>query len=410
MSADKKTPGVASATKDQVGVKATDNYTLDVKLENPTPYFLSLMAFQTYMPVRQDVIEAHPNDWAVNAATYISNGPFTLKKWLPKERFELVKNKYYWNKDKVKLEKLNLSVYDDVTSYMSAYQTGQIDIIDTPPVQQTTSLLKQGKAKTYPTLGVEYYAFNLDIAKATKISPNAAKVMQNVNVRKAISLAIDRTSLVKDITKSGENPATSFVPKGIVGPDGKDFKQKNYYKSTADLTQAKKLLSDAGYPEGRGFPDLELLYNSAEKNQNVAEAVQNMIKKNLNINVVLRAVERKVQLSNTTIHDYVFSRNGWTADYSDPMTFLDMWTTTSGNNIAGYSNKDYDKLIADAKLETNVTKRFTELHQAQDILLKDMPVVPLYERTVVVCTKDYVKGVYRTPMDQVYFVNAYVQK
>lgn len=407
--ADQKTPGVASATADQVGVKATDDFTLDVTLESATPYFLPLMAFQTYMPLRKDIIDAHPTDWTINGPTYVSNGAFKMVDWKQKDKLEFVKNPYYWNKSTVKLDKLTYTTLDDETSYMSAYESGQVDIIDAPPTEQIPSLLKQGKAKSYVNIGTYYYSFNLD--PTAKLAPGVAKAMDNVNVRQAISLAIDRTSLVKNVTKAGQTPSTSFVPSGIFGPDGKNFKDKSYFKATADVTKAKKLLADAGYANGKDFPTIELIYNTGEAHQSIAEAVQAMLKKNLNINITIRSVERKVQLDETSKHTYTgMARNGWSADYVDPMTFLDMWVTGGGNNVAGYSNKDYDKLIKEAKTETNATKRFKEMHDAEAILMKDMPIVPLYEYNVISSMKDYVKGVYRTPMDTVYFTNSYVQK
>ncbi|MCD2347629.1 peptide ABC transporter substrate-binding protein [Clostridium guangxiense] len=394
---------------DQVGVKATDDYTLDVQLENPTPYFLSLLAFQTYMPLRQDIVSKNANGWALKASTYVSDGAFKLQTWKQNSKLEFVKNPYYWNKSVVKLDKLTYTVLNDATSYMSAFESGQVDIIDTPPAEQTPTLLKQGKAKTYPNIGTYYYGFNLD--PKAKLDPAVAKAMDNVNVRKAISLAIDRNSLVKNVVKGGQIPSTSFVPSGMVGSDGKDFKQKEYFQAKGDVSQAKQLLSQAGYPDGKGFPTIELMYNSDGNNPDIAQAIQAMLKKNLNINVTLRAVERKIQLDETTKRTYAgISRNGWSADYADPMTFLDMWVTSSGNNVTGYSNPAYDKLIAKAKAETDTTKRFDEMHQAEDILMNDMPVVPLYEYNVVSCIKSYVKGTYRTPMDVLYFTKAYVQK
>ncbi len=399
------------ATANDVGVKAVDDYTLDVTLQNPTPYFLSLMAFDTYMPVRQDIVEAHPNDWATNPATYVSDGPFKLKQWNTNDRLILVKNPYYWNAKNVKLQELDLTVLSDETSYMSAYQSGQIDVIDQPPTEQIPSLVKEGKAKILPNLGVYYYSFNLD-PKATTVPADVKAAIDNPKVREAISLAINRTQIVNDVAKGGQKPATSFVPSGIIGPNGKDFKNKSYLPATADVTEAKKLLSEAGYPNGKNFPsDVELIYNSSQQNQEIAEAVQAMLKQNLNINISVRAVERKVQLTETTSHTYTaMARNAWTADYADPMTFLDMWTSTSGNNVSGWSDPTYDALIAKAKAETNLSKRYDEMHQAQDILMNSYSVIPIYEYTEVECKKDYVKGAFRTSLDVLYFRDAYVHK
>lgn len=393
---------------DQVGVKATDDYTLDVDLENPTPYFLSLTSFQTYMPVRKDIVEAHPKDWAIKGATYVSNGAFKLQDWKPKDSLTFIKNSNYWNAKNVKLDTLKFTVLDQETSYLSAFQSGQIDMIFSPPAEQVPTLLKNGTAKAYPTLGTYYYSFNL-APDAVKINPDAAKVMQNPKVRQAISLAVDRTKIVKDVTKDGKNPATSFVPSSVT-VDGKEFKNKEYYKPEGDVAQAKQLLAEAGYPDGKGFPNLELIYNNGQAHQSIAQTFQDMIKKNLNINITLRSVERTVQLNDTTKHQYIMARNGWSADYADPMTFLDMWVTGAGNNVVGYSNPEYDKLISAAKAEADVTKRNNEMHQAEDLLMKDAAVIPIYEYNEIVCAKSYVKGVNVSPLSYFYFQNAYVEK
>ncbi|QAT39941.1 peptide ABC transporter substrate-binding protein [Clostridium sp. JN-9] len=397
------------ATADQVGVKATDDYTLEVTLENPTPYFLSLMAFPTYMPLRKDVVEKDPKGWSLKGETYIGNGPFKMKDWKPKDSINLVRNDNYWDKDKVKLTAITMKMIDQETSYMSAFKSGQLDYIEAPPAQEIPSLLKDGTAKVYPYLGTYYYSFNVS-NNIDSINKDVAKAIKNVKVRKAISLAIDRTSLVNNVTKGGQRPATSFVPKGITLKDGSDFKTKDYYKAAADVAQAKQLLAEAGYPDGKGFPTIELLYNSGQGHQDLAQAIQDMLKKNLGINITLRNVERKVQLDVTSKHQYQMARNGWIADYADPMTFLDMWVTGGGNNAAGYSNPEYDKLIAAAKAEIDTTKRTADLHQAEDILMNDMPIIPIYEYTNVACIKDYLKGVHKSPLGFVFFKDAYIQK
>lgn len=389
------------ASKDDVGVKATDDYTLEVTLEAPTPYILSLFAFPTYMPLRQDIVDAHPTDWATKPETYVGNGPFKLKLWAPKDKLEFVKNDNYWDKANVKLDTIDYGVLDNETSYMNAFTSGQLDFIEAPPSEQIPTLLANKTAAIYPYLGTYYYSFNLSDA--------GAKVLKDVKVRKAITLAIDRTTLVKNITKGGQLPATAFVPNGIKDQSGKDFKTKDYIKATADVAQAKQLLTDAGYPDGKGFPSIEIMYNSGQGHQDIATAIQDMLKTNLGITVTLRNVERKVQLDETSKKKYpAMARNGWIADYADPMTFLDMWTTDSGNNVSGYSNPDYDKLISQAKAEGDQTKRMTEMHQAEDLLMNDMPIIPLYFYTNVVCIKDYVKDVHKSPLGMVYLNKTYI--
>lgn len=397
------------ASKDDVGVKAKDDTTLVVTLESPVPYILSLFAFPTYMPLREDVVSAHPDDWSTKADTFICNGPFKMKEWLPKDKIVFVKNDNYWNKDKIKLTTIEYKLLDNETSYMTAFTSGQLDFIESPPSEQIPTLVSNGTAKIYPYLGTYYYSFNI-ASDAAKINPAVAKVLKDVKVRKAIQLAIDRKVLVENVTKGGQKPATSFVPAGIKDADGTDFKKKDYYPASGDVAQAKQLLAEAGFPDGKGFPSIEIMYNSGQGHQDIATAVQEMLKKNLGITVTLRNVERKVQLDETSNKKYpALARNGWIADYADPMTFLDMWTTTSGNNVSGYSSAEYDKLIAQAKTEADSTKRMTLMHQAEDLLMTDMPIIPLYEYTNVVCLKSYVKGVHKSPLGMVYFNNTYIE-
>ena len=404
-----KTPGIATATKDEVGVQAVDDYTLKVTLVSPTAYFLSLTAFPTYMPLRQDVVEKNPTDWATKVETYVSNGPFAIKDWKQKATITFVKNTNYWNKSAIKLDTIVYYMLDQETSAQAAFTTGQVDINDLVPASQKPSLIKSKVAIKYPYLGTYYYCLNIgDKDKAN--TAEVTKALKNTDVRSALNLAIDRQSLVDNITKGGENPATSFVPSGIVDDKGKNFKSKDYYTAKGDVDAAKALLTKAGYPNGQGFPKIEILYNTGAGHQNIAQAVQDMWKKNLNIDVTLRNVERKVQLDILSKEQFQISRTGWIADYADPMTFLDMWVTNGGNNNAGYSNPAYDKLIAAAKVDTDAAKRTTELKAAQDILMADLPIISLYEYTNVVAIKDYVKDLHKSPLGFVYFYNTYIDK
>jgi oligopeptide transport system substrate-binding protein len=404
-----KTPGVAPATKDQVGVQAVDDYTLKVTLASPTPYFLSLTAFPTYMPLRQDVVEKDPKGWATKASTYISNGAFNMTDWKLKATMTFTKNPNYWNKANIKLDSITYYMLDQETSATAAFTTGQVDINDLIPVAQKPSLIANGTAKNYPYLGTYYYDINCG-DKATANSAAVTKALKDVRVREALNLAIDKQALVTNVTKGGEIAATSYVPTGIKDNNGKDFKNKDYMPATGDVAKAQQLLKDAGYPGGVGFPTIEILYNTSQNHQNIAAAVQDMWKKNLGINVTLRNVERKVQLADGQTEQFQILRNGWIADYADPMTFLDMWETGNGQNYSGYSNPAYDKLIQAAKAETDAAKRMTDMHEAEAILMTDFPVIPLYYYTNVVEIKSYVKDLHKSPLGFVYFQNTYIDK
>ena len=404
-----KSVGVTTATADQVGVKAVDDYTLKVTLTAPTPYFLELTAFPTYMPLRKDVVEKSPKAWATKAATYISNGAFTITDWKPKATMTFSKNTNYWNKANVKLDTITYYMLDQETSATAAFTTGQVDINDIIPVAMKPTLIKNGTAKNYPYLGTYYYNINVG-DKDTANGVAVTKALKDVKVREALNLAIDKESLVKNVTKGGETAATAFVPNGINDNTGKNFKNTDYTPAKGDVTKAKKLLSEAGYADGKNFPTLEILYNTSQNHQNIAAAVQDMLKKNLGVNVTLRNVERKVQLSDLQSWQYQICRDGWIADYSDPMTFLDMWVTGSGQNFSDYSNPAFDKLIVAAKAEVDVSKRTTDMHQAEAILMKDLPMIPLYFYTNVVEVKSYVKDLHKSPLGFLYFQNTYIDK
>lgn len=402
-SADKRTPGVKTATKDEVGVKAIDDYTLKVDLEAPTPYFLSLVAFPTYLPVREDVVNKDPNGWATKPESYVCNGPFKMKEWKPKDSINFVKNENYRDYKNIKIDEIQFKMVEKATSALSAFKTDDLDIIETPPLSETPNLLKDGTAKASPALGTYFLCMNIS-DKAN------AKVLKDARVRKALSLSINRRELIDNVTKSNQLPATSFVPTGVVDSSGNEFKNKDYYRSDADIEQAKKLLAEAGYPDGKGFPKVTLLYNNGGEHQNIVQAVQDMWRKNLNVVVDLKSEEWKVFQTSRTEKNYDISRHGWIGDYVDPMTFLDMWVTNGGNNDAGFSNKEYDNLIKSAKSEQNQTKRMSELHKAEDILMNEMPIIPLYYYNYIVCKKDYVKGVNKSILGFIMFENADIDK
>lgn len=396
-------------TADQVSVTAKDDYTLVATLQNPTPYFLSLTSFPTYDPVRKDVVEKNPTSWATKADTYISNGPYKMVEYKAKNSLNFEKNPNYWDKDNIKIDRIEFKTLENESSYYAAFKTGDLDLIDKPPATETPNLLKNGTAKAYPYLGTYYYDINVS-PQAKAINPDAAKALSDIKVRKALNLAIDRTSITEKVTKSGEIPAGSFVPKGTSDSNGKEFTDKEYLPKTADVAQAKKLLAEAGYPGGKGFPQLEILYNTMQGHQNIAQAIQDMWKKNLGINVTLKNVERKVHLTQLQNHQFLLGRDGWIADYNDAMTFLDIFTTGNGNNMTGYSNPKYDQLINQAKSEPDKAKRAALMHQAEDQLMIDLPIIPIYYYTEVVCMNPKLKDVHISNLGFFIFREAHLDK
>lgn len=397
------------ATADDVGVKAVDDKTLRVTLEEPCPYFLSLTAFPTYAPVRKDVVEKAPSNWWQNPDTYICNGPFKMTYYKSKDKIQFVKNNNFWDAKSIKLNNLEYRVLDEAATYMSSFTNKEIDIIYQPPTTQIPSLVKAGTAKIYPQLGTYYVEFNLT-SNAAKVDPAAAKAISDPRVREALCLALNRQTLVDKVTKGGETAAYAFVPKGI--PDastGKDFAAKEYFPPKGDIARAKKLLSDAGYPDGKGFPTLTYLYNTAQNHQDIAVFIQDAWKTNLGINITLKNEEWAVFQKDRTSKNYIVARAGWVADFTDPMTFLDVFNSKGGNNDPGYANANYDKKLSDSKKETDKSRRMKTLHDAEDILMADYPIIPLYYYTNVVCIQSGVKSVHVSPLGFFMFRWAYRQ-
>ena len=393
------------ASADDVGIKVVDNKTIEVTLESAVPYFVSLLAMPVYYPVRQDIIEENGDKWALSPETYVSNGPFKMTEWSEKESMTFIKNENYWDADNVKLETLVFRLIDDQTTTLSAFKNGELDIMEQPPTTEIQSLIDEGVAKVYPYLGTYFYMVNVS---GKGLSSEAVDALQDVRVRKALSLAIDRNLITEKVSMGGEIPATSYVPEGVKDTQGNTF-HKDYSSVTTNIEEAKKLLEEAGYPNGQGFPTITFTYNTASNNQMIAQAIQDMWKTNLGINVELKNEEWAVFQTTRNNFQYEVCRHGWIGDYNDPMTFLDMWVTASGQNNAGYSNEEYDSLIAQAKSEQDGEKRTELLRKAEDILMDDMAIIPIYYYTNIVCANDNVKGYVKSPLASMLFRQAYVE-
>jgi len=376
-------------SRDDVAVKAIDDKTLEVTLVAPTAYFIDLTAFYTYMPTREDVVD---NDgvWARTPEKAICNGPFKLAEYKPGDQLVLVKNEEYWNADNVKLDKIIGTMIVDQSTMLTAYEADELDIIDDVPQQEIPRLQAEDPTfRIYPLLGTYYYIFNVN-----------KDPVDDVRVRKALTLAIDRKAIVEQVAKGGQMPATGFVPPGLLDADGREFREVagdyGIDPNAAKVEEAQALLAEAGYPNGEGFPTVELLYNTSEGHKAIAEAIQEMWKQNLNIDVTLANQEWAVFQDTRHQGNFTIARGGWLGDYTDPMTFLDMWTTYSGNNDAQWKVEEYDELIEAAKTLTG-SERFEKLYEAEKMMMdRDMIVAPIYYYTDIIMVKERVKGFYRT--------------
>jgi oligopeptide transport system substrate-binding protein len=344
----------------EVGVKAVDDRTLQVTLRCPTAYFLDLTAFYTLYPVPRWAIEAHGRDW-VKPGRIVSNGAFRLASWVPQRELTLEKNPLHWDAAQTRLQKVVFIPTDDVNTAYKQFLAGDSDWIPTVPPAQIESAARRPEYYASPYLGTYYFRFNVTRAPTS-----------DVRVRKALSMVVDREALARFVTKAGEIPTSSFVPamRGYEGVRGLPF----------DPAAAQKLLAEAGYPGGRGFPRTELTYNTSELHRVITQAVQQMWKEHLGIQVELVNVEWKVYLSQVGKLDYQIARAGWIGDYPDPNTFLDMWITGGGNNQTGWSVKRYDELIARASCGTvDPRERARLLAEAERILVVDeAPIAPLF--------------------------------
>ncbi|CUN43114.1 extracellular solute-binding protein [Clostridium disporicum] len=395
------------ATADEVGLKVLDDYTLEITLEAPTAYYPQLLAHQTYSPVREDIVTANPDTWATSPDTYIGNGPFKLVRWDMKDQLVFEKNDNYWDADNVKLEKITYKLVTDETTAYSELKAGNFDVVNSVPTNEIEPGKNDGLVKIFPKLGTYFFAIN--VGKQDSMSENVKNALSNKLVRQALALAIDRQEIIDNVGKADQVAAYSFVPLGITTSDGNEFSSKEYYDPSdmdGNIEKAKELLKEAGYENGEGLPTIELMYNTEGAHKDVCQIVQENLAK-IGVNVELTNQEWAVFLSTRQNGEYQIARHGWIGDYSDPMTFLDMWVTGGGNNDCGFSNSEYDSLIAEAKVETDTKKREELLRQAEDILMDEMPVIPVYFYTTVMAWNDDVEGVLVTALGKVYFKNAY---
>jgi oligopeptide transport system substrate-binding protein len=344
---------------EQVGVRAEDEKTLVVTLESPTPYFLDLTGFFTYFPVHRATVEKHGKDWT-KPGTLVGNGPYQLKEWKTKEYIRVEKNPHYWDAANVPDQQLKFLPIENLTTAFNLYEKGAIHWMDTVPLEYIEELKKRPDFHSGPFLTTYFYGFNLTRGPT-----------KDKRVRKALSLAIDKEQIVRHITRAGEIPARAIVPPGLPGYTPAEMPAFN-------PEAARKLLAEAGFPGGKGFPKIEILYNTQEGHKKIAAAIQEMWRAHLSIDIELKNTEWKVYLDMQSRLEFDVLRRGWIGDYNDPNTFIDLFTTTNGNNNTGFSNAEYDRLVHAASRELDPAKRMKMLRDAEAILMDELPVVPIY--------------------------------
>jgi oligopeptide transport system substrate-binding protein len=354
----------------QVGVRAVDDYTLVVDLNYPTPFFLSLLDHNSLYPVHQPTIERFGRideagtRWT-RPGNLVGNGPFTLSAWELNRVIIVEKNPLYWDAESVQLNEIHLYPIENYTTEERMFRSGGLHATTELPIDKISVYRQEDPdlLRINPYLGTYFYLVNTD-------NPP----FDDPRVRRALGMTINRDAIVNQVTKGGQLPAYALTPPGVAG----------YTPRAAvpyDIDEARRLLAEAGYPNGEGFPEVELLYNTNESHQKIAVAIQQMWQQALNIRVSLVNQEWKVFIESQNNQNYDLSRLGWIGDYPDPNTFLDMFVTDGGNNDTGWSNAEYDRLIAAAAREADPEQRLEFFQQAEEILVNEMPVIPIYTYT-----------------------------
>ena len=390
---------VNGASLDEVGVTALDDHTLEVKLITPTDYIVSLLSFYHFLPTKQSAVEAGADGaWAKDPAVAVSNGPFKLTSYNIGEGLTLVKNENYWNAAEVKIDRIEGKFIDEQATAYQAYQAGELHFLpDVPPAEVATLIAESSEFYVFPLLGTYYYNFNMDLP-----------MFQDVRIRKALNLAIDRELIVETLG-AGQVPAAGFVPPGFLDHEGNDFFEKSgtYGIATDDskVAEAQALLAEAGFPGGAGFPEFTIMYNTGAGHQQVAELVQEMLKTNLGITTKLENQEWAVFQDTRKEGDYEVARGGWLTDFMDPMGLLAIFTTENAYNDPNYSNAEYDALLSTAA-KTRGAEHFEALYAAQEILMSELPVLNVYHYSDVMLVSPKLQGWDRSVLGTIDFSTA----
>jgi oligopeptide transport system substrate-binding protein len=360
---------------DSVGIKVKNRYTLEVTLRSPTPFFMDLMAFYPMFPVNRRNIEEAQEQWPNNnewelrwlqPENLVTNGPYVVDYRRVNDRIRLRKNPGYWDADNVAMETIDALTIEQAGTALNSYLTGSTHFIPSVLPALVPRLMQREDLNPVPYLGTYFYRVN------TTRPP-----FDDKRVRKALALTVDRTAIVRKITKAGQLPAFGLVPPGMVG----------YVPAQVDVPnnpmvakeRAKELLAEAGYgPEGKPLPTIEVHYNTLEAHRDIAEVIGHSWRSSLGIDAKLQNQEWKVYLDSQSNLEYDVSRSAWIGDYADPNTFLDMFVTGGENNKTGWGNEEYDALIASAAAEADENVRLELLREAEGILMDELPIIPIY--------------------------------
>ncbi len=398
-----------------VGIVAVDDKTLRVQLVRPVPYFLDLCAFSTFLPVHRASIDRfkivsdegliyYDEQW-VKPYNAFHNGPFQMTEWKFKQHILLKKNPYYWNRDIVKLNTMKELEVEDANTAWLLYSGGSVDWLSYVQTVYAPKLIalsgspleialnRKGTQRhdvhVIPAFGTYFYNFNCTGA----LPGGKPNPFTDIRVRQAFTMAVDKQKLLDQVVRQGNQAATTFIPPGTI---------RGYPEVTGlpyDPRQARRLFTQAGYPGGKGFPEVVILYNTGFQHGEIGQAIIGMWEQVLGIRGRIEGKEGKTFLEDKKRVNYVVCRAGWYGDYADPTTFLEMFQSDNGNNDSGYRDPVYDQMLVDAEREMDPQRRLERLAEIERYLVNDaLPLLPLYyEVNVCAFDPDRIKHLYMTP-------------
>ena len=393
---------------DALNVKASDDgMTLTIVLAYPCSYFDKIVAFAAMSPVQKATVEANGDAWCTSPDTYVCNGPFMITEWTPSERIVLTKNPNYvggWDSSKIVSESITLLLLEDSSASFAAYNSGEAQLIKDVPTDEIPSLTKAedgGDFYVDTILGTYYVSLNLK-----------RDAFKDAKVRRALSLAIDRDYVANTIMQGTYSTADSIVGPGIVDENGYFHDNGNAPYISADyeanLAEAKKLLADAGYPNGEGYPTLEYSTNDAGYHVPLAEYLQQAWS-DLGITLTISKMEWSSFTAARRAGEYDVARNGWVMDYNDPSNMLDLFCSGNGNNDGKYSNPEFDAAI-EASRVADVSEHFAQLHKAEDILMEDTGCLPIAYYNDYWLQSPALKGTWHSPYGYWYLQYGYIEE
>ena len=373
-----------AVSAEKVGIKVIDDKTLEVELEAPVPYFDSLVAFKTYMPLNQKFFDKTGDSYFTEANKTMSSGAYTMEKWTHGSEIVFKKNPNYWDADNVKVENIVYKIIPDNNSALNAFNNKEVDVTSITS-EQAKGFKDNPKMVSKNDGSVWYLLFNFN-----------NKTLANLKVRKALLMAIDREGLINNVLNGYGTAAKTFVPKGIgiTGKDGKDFTE---FVPTSTLgynpQEAKKLLAEGLKEAGQAsFPKMSMLINESGNNKVIAEYIQEQLRKNLNIQLDLEIMTAQERFSRMSQKDFDMVFAGWSGDYPDAITYLDLFESTGGNNNGSYKNPEYDALVKTVRSTADQNVRIPALVKIEGIIAQDLPVGVLFHREKQYLVDKKVKG------------------